>query len=490
MKKCQPRALTPYVDGELADDARAQVEEHLRGCAPCGALLEEVTSARERVHGMGRAVIPNTVLMPALEAFRERAGIGEASRLDGADVPEPITPEVAVVAPEVAAVVAAEVAPEVAAVVAPEVAVVGAAETAEVMADEVAPEMPDRPSRELSQAEADARYEAIVAPAPASDHEAAATWVEIQPAAAPETEAETEAWQQQPGPMTAADDEPGPPLEMPPARTGVFAAIAGRFAARPPVAPRAIPEPPLIPEPTPMVDPGPPAPLAKVPLPPPAPEVPATEAVDPLEVAPWAEPAASVFLPWEHPEPVDDHGAALNELPDAPTPHQGPPWVEADAADAEDMEARGRRLVEEDLTAQWALEKETETVPPRDYDAPLDTAILAPDFHEEPATVGPQHDSVPSDEVAVTIAGLRGELGEQPLYSEAPGVAPEGSPSVGEEYRQPLPAEHPDDARSGGIQALGTQVKIGIGAAAAIVLLLAAVLVVPRLGHARKVAAV
>jgi len=81
VKKCQPRALTPYLDDELGPDARQQVEDHLRGCPACGALLDEVSSARERVHGMGRAIVPNTVLMPALEAFRSRAGIGTTPRV-------------------------------------------------------------------------------------------------------------------------------------------------------------------------------------------------------------------------------------------------------------------------------------------------------------------------------------------------------------------------------------------------------------------------
>jgi len=79
--------LTPFLDDEIAPDARQQMEEHLRGCPACGALLDEVASARVRVHAMGRAIVPDTVLMPALEAFRDSAGIGESRPQELADIP-------------------------------------------------------------------------------------------------------------------------------------------------------------------------------------------------------------------------------------------------------------------------------------------------------------------------------------------------------------------------------------------------------------------
>lgn len=75
MKKCQPVTLTPYLDGELNDDMRREIDKHLQSCAACGALLEQLTDASRQVRSMGRAVIPMAALTPALEIFNERAGL-------------------------------------------------------------------------------------------------------------------------------------------------------------------------------------------------------------------------------------------------------------------------------------------------------------------------------------------------------------------------------------------------------------------------------
>jgi hypothetical protein len=71
--RCQPLILTPYFDNELADDARSQVEEHLRSCPTCGAILDEVSVAAQRVQDLGRASIPHTELVGAATTFSERA---------------------------------------------------------------------------------------------------------------------------------------------------------------------------------------------------------------------------------------------------------------------------------------------------------------------------------------------------------------------------------------------------------------------------------
>jgi hypothetical protein len=416
VKKCLPKALTPYIDGELAPDAREQIEEHLRGCPSCGALLDEVTSARERVRGMGRAVIPNTVLMPALEAFRDRAGIGQAARLDLADIPEPAPVDTAWEAPS------SPVAP------------------VEAPLEEVAT---TEPAAGIVDMDDDARFEAIVS---APRDEEPATWIDV--AAEPATD--DVAWH---------NDEAEDPIAEDP-------------IAEDPIEPLAVPEPP----------------------------------------------------PWELETAPEDQATPLDARPDAPAPHQSPPWLEADAADSADMEARGRRLVEEDLAAQWALEKEIEAGWPapeaaaempepempvpempepemaetempepemsdpelepaaRDYDAPLETAILAPDFNEEPAAAAQAHETQ-GDDVAEAVARMREEL-DQPgpshgrsLVTAALRADAEPTPPVAEDRRPTHTQTTPGTA----LQSFQTQIKIGIGAAAAILLLLGAVLVVPRL---------
>ena len=75
MKKCQPRALTPFLDGELSDDLRQEISDHLQSCPTCGALLDELSVASQQVRSMGRAQIPRSRLQPALEAVTDRAGL-------------------------------------------------------------------------------------------------------------------------------------------------------------------------------------------------------------------------------------------------------------------------------------------------------------------------------------------------------------------------------------------------------------------------------
>ena len=75
MKKCQPRSLTPFLDGELTEDAWHELDEHLQSCPACSAQLDELTVASQQVRAMGRAQIPNDSLKPALDVIAGRAGL-------------------------------------------------------------------------------------------------------------------------------------------------------------------------------------------------------------------------------------------------------------------------------------------------------------------------------------------------------------------------------------------------------------------------------
>jgi hypothetical protein len=44
------RLMTPFVDGECAEDERAAVIAHLRGCAPCTRRVEAESTARQLLH--------------------------------------------------------------------------------------------------------------------------------------------------------------------------------------------------------------------------------------------------------------------------------------------------------------------------------------------------------------------------------------------------------------------------------------------------------
>lgn len=75
MKKCQPRSLTPFLDGELTEDAWHELDEHLQSCPSCSAHLDELTAASQQVRAMGRAQISNDSLKSALEVIAGRAGL-------------------------------------------------------------------------------------------------------------------------------------------------------------------------------------------------------------------------------------------------------------------------------------------------------------------------------------------------------------------------------------------------------------------------------
>lgn len=426
MNKCQPKALTPYLDGELAPESRQQVEEHLRSCAPCGALLDEVTSARERVRGMGRSLIPGTTLMPAMAVFGERSGIGETRGLDPGDIPEPAaaTPPVATdPVPLETTVLADDVTPD-----------------AEVPLDE-----PDIYNEERFRAVLTVDPIVTAPPEPEVEEEEQVTWVDIPARVVPSPPP------LQPAPWmgaSAAADGPRAMEDVPNERAPVF---------EPPL----ILEPPPVPERSIQAEPrGEPGPFSAIVRPAVDAEGESVEDPEP-EVPELAGP-----LPWEQEMPKPETNATLEERPDAPAPQPVPPWVAAETADAEDIEARGRRLVEEELAAQVAVEREAGG---ERHPVPARTVHHEPDLADEaPAVLAPGFAPEPDDEVAAAVAGMREEL---------TGPHDEAEPAL---------VAVADEPPAGGMPALDRQVKVGAGVAAAIlVLVLAAVLVLPRLGTHR-----
>src|SRR5258708_5977463 len=98
MKKCQPRSLTPFLDGELTEDAWQETEEHLQGCPSCSAQLDELTAASQHVRGMGRATIPQSALRAAVDIIAPRVGLtpetmlAETTEIARAKAVEPAVP--------------------------------------------------------------------------------------------------------------------------------------------------------------------------------------------------------------------------------------------------------------------------------------------------------------------------------------------------------------------------------------------------------------
>src|SRR5258708_8745622 len=98
MKKCQPRSLTPFLDGELTEDAWQETEEHLQSCPSCSAQLDELTAASQHVRGMGRAHVPQEALRAAIDIIAPRAGLtpeamlAETTEIARAQPPAPQIP--------------------------------------------------------------------------------------------------------------------------------------------------------------------------------------------------------------------------------------------------------------------------------------------------------------------------------------------------------------------------------------------------------------
>ncbi len=120
MKKCQPRSLTPFLDGELTEDAWHELDEHLQSCPACSAQLDELTVASQQVRAMGRAQIPNDSLKPALDVIAGRAGLSaEAAMTETTEIaraqPADATDAAVEAGPEVELAALQEQLPEIAA---------------------------------------------------------------------------------------------------------------------------------------------------------------------------------------------------------------------------------------------------------------------------------------------------------------------------------------------------------------------------------------
>jgi len=120
MKKCQPRSLTPFLDGELTEDAWHELDEHLQSCPACSAQLDELTVASQQVRAMGRAQIPNDSLKPALDVIAARAGLSaEAAMTETTEIaraqPADATDAAVEAGPEVELAALQEPLPEIAA---------------------------------------------------------------------------------------------------------------------------------------------------------------------------------------------------------------------------------------------------------------------------------------------------------------------------------------------------------------------------------------
>ena len=297
--KCQPRVLTPYLDGELPDDVHEQVEEHLRSCPSCGAMLDEVTVASERVREMGRSTIPVDSLQVALDLVAERTGISGAVMSQTAEVarapepaeePEPPAPEL-ISAPERGLEPWPSDALEPAATMAAEAAMLGA--IAEPPIAEPVPVEPiaEEPGAALPIAESPAVESALVEELPDSVL-AAATWTPFVDSA--------------PAPTVAAPD--GEAVDAP--------------------------EPPA------AFDPAAPA-ESEAPVETPDPANPPAEVSLPEDYMRFLRPASGSAIPT-----TPDAEEPLSHRPDAPPHELRPPWLDAEAADTPDLEEEGRRAVD------------------------------------------------------------------------------------------------------------------------------------------------
>ncbi len=78
--------LSEYVDGELAAPARNEVERHLRGCADCPGIVDEMRAIRSAAAGLPREIEPPRDLWSGIESRIE--GSGAAAPAD----PDEVTP--------------------------------------------------------------------------------------------------------------------------------------------------------------------------------------------------------------------------------------------------------------------------------------------------------------------------------------------------------------------------------------------------------------
>lgn len=64
--------VTEWMEGELDDDTRASVEEHLIVCAPCGAYVTQVRQAIDATRDIDADVSPPTSREELLRFFRSQ----------------------------------------------------------------------------------------------------------------------------------------------------------------------------------------------------------------------------------------------------------------------------------------------------------------------------------------------------------------------------------------------------------------------------------
>ncbi|MEE9291614.1 MAG: zf-HC2 domain-containing protein, partial [Acidobacteriota bacterium] len=74
--------LSEYVDGELAAAARNEIERHLRGCADCPGIVDEMRAIRSAAAGLPREIEPPRDLWS-----------GIASRIEGSGAAAPADPD-------------------------------------------------------------------------------------------------------------------------------------------------------------------------------------------------------------------------------------------------------------------------------------------------------------------------------------------------------------------------------------------------------------
>ncbi|HEV3233361.1 MAG TPA: zf-HC2 domain-containing protein [Candidatus Dormibacteraeota bacterium] len=339
MKKCQPRLLTPYHDGELTRAARDEIEEHLQSCPSCGAMLDEVVVASHKVRAMGRAAVPLDALVPAVEVFADRAGL---------DLGAPLLSDTVEVAREPAAVVAPvpPAPPTMAATFGPGLAAEPEA-TTEALAAE--PEAAD-------EAEADAA-EVEDKPVAAADEEPEIAEAEDESDAAEPEETDREEAEPEADETEGAATEHQPPWErMPP--PGAPAISRPTTAAAPGIG---------------LADDDDPMDLAPMP-PAPTTDTEATEhhgAEDAEDVAEPEEPLTAADAESVHhaepeqmelagpAEPVDFHAQA--------PPHElRPPWLGDSDVEEHSLEAEGRAAVDDAIEHETAAETGTEGEKPEE----------------------------------------------------------------------------------------------------------------------------
>jgi len=452
MKKCQPVTLTPYLDGELNDDMRREIDQHLQSCASCGTLLEQLSDAHRQVGSMGRAVIPVAALRPALEIFIERAGLTPGSAM--AHTTEVVRPGPVV-------------------------------EALEPEADLVSVRHDDSTTEIVSQTQADEEE------SPDHDDGLRDAWSAGLPAMAPPAATgipDAEFWREKSAhPATPRDLPPEPPAE------------AGEAPA------------PTWVEPEPWVPASQPEDVPALEAPGVAAgeaddgrvdsELSATGAEEPEKVD--AAPAVDKEpeLPGVEPKTAApaDRREALEDHPTPPPPEIRPPWMDASSpGDDAELEEAGRRAVDEAIgpnhedpeasgvasvpAAADAPEDEIDEdqAPARNWLASLfDNRREEPPIPEGDHTPAPEEDSPDERNVAAATAGLAIAGPAAPNSTELATVEAPDDADQDRGYRRGLAwAQDEQSPPAPGLGSLSTQLKIGLLGGLGIVIVLVALLLI------------